>query len=298
MLVYILKCVSRHGSRCLPALLALLLAACCAAPAPAQQPPPATPQAMQAAIAAVKPALVKIHVVTADYSSGREVKEEAFGSGVIISPEGYVIANHHVAGDATYITCTLADKTEIDAHLVGTDALTDIAVLKLNPETARTFPTRPSAIPMTLQVGDRVFAMGSPLAFSQSVTMGVISNTELVMPETFADSFTLDGEDVASVVRWIGHDAQIYPGNSGGPLVNMRGEIVGINEVSFGLSGAIPGNLACVDRAATHRARTHPAQLDRPVRAAAAEILRENARHTDHRRPRRLTGGEGWLCHR
>ncbi len=65
-----------------------------------------------------------------------------------------------------------------------------------------------------------------------------------MLPETFQDSFTLDGEDVASVVRWIGHDASIYPGNSGGPLVNMQGEIVGINEVSFGLSGAIPGNLA------------------------------------------------------
>lgn len=235
-------------------LLAWLLSAISVSPVRAAAPlAPASPvatadstaqAAMTTAIAAVKPALVKIHVVTAEYSSGREVKEEAFGSGVIISKDGLVVTNHHVAGNATYFTCTLADKAEMEATLVGTDALTDIAVLKLTPETARTFPYATFGDSSAIHVGDRVFAMGSPLAFSQSVTMGVISNTELVLPETFQDAFTLDGEDVGSVVRWIGHDAGIYGGNSGGPLVNMRGQIIGINEVSFGLSGAIPGNLA------------------------------------------------------
>ncbi len=209
-----------------------------------RQPDVTAQAAMTTAIAAVKPALVKIHVVTAEYSTGREVKEEAFGSGVIIRKDGLVITNHHVAGDATYFTCTLADKEEMEATLVGTDALTDIAVLKLHPDTAREFPYATFGDSSAVHVGDRVFAMGSPLAFSQSVTMGMISNTEVVLPETFGDSFTLDGEDVGSVVRWISHDAQIFPGNSGGPLVNMHGEIIGINEVSFGLSGAIPGNLA------------------------------------------------------
>ncbi len=236
----------RHSLVGLALLIGLLCASAFSPVRAASRPADITPQAaMTTAIAAVKPALVKIHVVTAEYSSGREVKEEAFGSGVIIDKTGLVITNHHVAGDATYFTCTLADKEEMEATLVGTDALTDIAVLKLHPETPREFPYAIFGNSSAIHVGDRVFAMGSPLAFSQSVTMGVISNTELVLPETFADAFTLDGEDVGSVVRWIGHDASIYAGNSGGPLVNMHGEIIGINEVSFGLSGAIPGNLAC-----------------------------------------------------
>ena len=87
------------------------------------------------AVALVKPALVRIQVVTTDYSDGREQKYQATGSGVIISKDGYVVTNHHVAAHSTLITCTLASKEEIPASLVGTDALTDIAVLKLaNPD--------------------------------------------------------------------------------------------------------------------------------------------------------------------
>lgn len=205
-------------------------------------------KAMMAAIDTVKPALVRIHVVEVSYYSGREMKSEGYGSGVIIDPRGYVITNHHVAGNAKQIVCTLASKEEISAKLIGTDALSDIAVLQLCPKTTKTprqFPAAKFGDSSALRVGDRVFAMGSPLAFSQSVTMGVISNTELIMPEIFGDeSLTLDGEDVGSIVRWIGHDAEIFPGNSGGPLVNMQGQIIGINEISIGLGGAIPGNLA------------------------------------------------------
>ena len=95
-------------------------------------------------------------------------------------------------------------------------------------------------------MGDRVLALGSPLALSQSVTMGIVSNTEMILPGMFwpFNRMTLDGEDVGSIVRWIGHDAPIFGGNSGGPLVNMEGEIVGINEISLGLAGAIPADLA------------------------------------------------------
>src|SRR5438045_7752017 len=97
-----------------------------------------------------------------------------------------------------------------------------------------------------MRVGDSVLAMGSPMALSQSVTLGIVSNTEMMMPRFFGPSarFRLDGEDVGGLVRWIGHDAPIYGGNSGGPLVNLRGEIIGINEISYGLGGAIPGTLA------------------------------------------------------
>ena len=91
-----------------------------------------------------------------------------------------------------------------------------------------------------------MLALGSPLALSQSVTMGIVSNTEMIMPGMFwpFNRMTLDGEDVGSIVRWIGHDAAIFGGNSGGPLVNMKGEIVGVNEISLGLAGAIPADLA------------------------------------------------------
>lgn len=202
-------------------------------------------QEMNAAVEAVRPALVRIHVVCAEYRQGRECKSEAAGSGAIISPDGYVVTNHHVAGDAERIFCTLADKREVEAKLIGSDPLADIAVIKLISPDGKPFPHAQWADSSTLEVGDRVFAMGCPYALSQSVTMGIVSNTELVMPEAMpSDALELEGEDVGSIVRWIGHDAFIAPGNSGGPLVNPEGKIVGINELDIGLSGAIPSNLA------------------------------------------------------
>ena len=200
---------------------------------------------MTAAVEAVRPCLVRIQVVSADYRQGRELKTESFGSGVIISPDGYAVTNHHVAMDAERIICTLADKRQVDAKLVGTDAMADIAVIKLVSPDGKPFPAASWGDSTKLEVGDRVFAMGCPYALSQSVTMGVVSNTEMVMPPgSSSEDFELEGEDVGSIVRWIGHDALIRPGNSGGPLVDRDGKIVGINEISFGLSGAIPANLA------------------------------------------------------
>lgn len=199
-------------------------------------------QMIVSTVDSVKPALVRIMVVSVEDRRGREVKEEATGSGIIIDPAGYVVTNHHVAGHAKQITCTMADKTQIDAQLVGTDPATDIAVIKLMPEKPTQFPIAKFGDSSLMKVGDRILAMGSPLAFSQSVTMGIVSNTELVIPNMLG-GLTLDGEDIGSVVRWIAHDAQIHPGNSGGPLINMNGEIIGINEIELGLGGAIPGNL-------------------------------------------------------
>ena len=104
--------------------------------------------------------------------------------------------------------------------------------------------SRTSALPVRLDTARfPCFAMGSPAGLSQSVTRGIISNVAMISP--MSGSFRLDGENVGELVRWLGHDAVIFPGNSGGPLVNERGEIIGINEVGIGsLGGAIPSNLA------------------------------------------------------
>lgn len=202
--------------------------------------------AMDTAVARVQPSLVRIQAVWLDYAQGREVKREISGSGFIITRKGHVVSNHHVAGRATRLVCILSNNEEIEATLVGTDPLTDIAVLQLVAPAEREFPSVEWGESDAVRVGDTVLAMGSPLALSQSVTRGIISNAKMIMPGLLRqrERFSLDGEDVGALVRWLGHDAPIYPGNSGGPLVNLEGAVIGVNEISFGLGGAIPSNLA------------------------------------------------------
>ncbi len=203
--------------------------------------------ALNSAVDSVYPAIVRIAVVSEKGSGGRMMKSRATGSGVIIDKTGLVVTNHHVAGKATRIACRLHDGEEVMADLLGADPMTDLAVLRLR------LSERPEkAIPLTVakfgnsdevRVGDPCFAMGSPAGLSQSVTRGIISNVAMMSPNR--GSFRLDGESVGELVRWLGHDAVIFPGNSGGPLVNDKGEIIGINEVGIGsLGGAIPANLA------------------------------------------------------
>lgn len=156
--------------------------------------------------------IIRIEVVSESGSNGRMLKSGSTGSGVIFDKSGLVLTNHHVAGKAKRLKCRLYDGEEINAALIGADALTDLAVIQLNLS-ERTKNSTPLQVATfgdseSLQVGDPCFAMGSPAGLSQSVTRGIISNLALI--STRRGSFRLDGENVGELVRWLGHDAIIY----------------------------------------------------------------------------------------
>jgi len=209
---------------------------------------PTTTRTQDPMLARVFPSIVRIEAIRLHPSDGRLTKQWTGGSGVIISSEGHVLTNCHVTEDGDYFRCYLFDGSHVDAKRVGQDALTDLAVLQLDlsqrEKNAPPLVVANFGDSEKLSAGDVVFALGSPGFLSQSVTRGIVSNPSLVLPEQTAGKMILRGEDVGTLVRWILHDARIFGGNSGGPLVNVRGEIVGINEIGvFNLSGAIPGNL-------------------------------------------------------
>jgi serine protease Do len=204
---------------------------------------PAAPEGIEE----VFPAVVRIEAVRLRPDQGRLQKARIGGSGAIISAQGHVITNYHVAQDADFYQCHFTDGSKLEARLVGQDALTDIAVIQFDvakrPAGAGPLPVARFGDSEQVKRGDEVFALGSPASISQSLTRGVVANPALVLPDTIR--MILDGENVGEAVRWILHDASIFGGNSGGPLVNARGEIIGINEMGVAnLGGAIPGNLA------------------------------------------------------
>lgn len=197
----------------------------------------------------VYPAVVNILVVTRYFSEGRAQRAPAGGSGVIVTPQGHVLTNYHVAGNSTRITCRLTTGETLEATVVAHDPLTDLSVLKLRADPNRRFPYAPLGHSDTLKVGEYVLAMGNPMMLSSSTTLGIVSNTRRVFTDftqTELEEMELDeGESTGLLTRWIQHDALILPGNSGGPLVNLRGEVVGINELGdSGMGFAIPANLA------------------------------------------------------
>jgi serine protease Do len=202
----------------------------------------------------VFPSLVNIRVLTSRYFNGEEQKGQSVGSGTIISPKGYVLTNYHVARNGRKFICTLSDKQEINAELVGEDPLTDLAILKLNLDELSDKGNSLSYATLgdsdSLIIGDTVMSMGSPWALSRSVTLGIISNTDRVFTDSVDDTGVrrLNRDQRTGIfTNWIQHDSAISPGNSGGPLVNLSGEVVGVNALGSrtgGMGFAIPSNLA------------------------------------------------------
>lgn len=175
----------------------------------------------------VLPALVHIQPVIQNFRTGELEKQAVIGSGVIFHPDGYVVTNYHVAGKAVRIFCTLSDREVVPATFIGGDPATDLAVIKLDlTDYKGTFSVAKFGDSDSLEVGEFVLAMGSPLALSRSVSAGVVSTKD----RSFESDVRLpSGEPTGIYNLWIQTDAAINPGNSGGPLVNMDGEVVGIN---------------------------------------------------------------------
>lgn len=175
----------------------------------------------------VLPALVHIQPVITDYRTGKMRKQSVVGSGIIFHKDGYVVTNYHVAGKAERIICTLHDKEQVKAELVGGDPLTDIAVIKLDLSSYEgEITTAEFGDSDSIRVGQYVLAVGSPLALARSLSCGVISTTDRYFP---ADARLPSGEKTGIYNNWIQTDAAINPGNSGGPLVDLDGRVVGIN---------------------------------------------------------------------
>ncbi|MDR1896237.1 MAG: trypsin-like peptidase domain-containing protein [Prevotellaceae bacterium] len=173
----------------------------------------------------------------------REYKEytpRSSGSGVIISADGYIITNNHVIDKANEVTVTFNDKTTLTAKVVGKDPNTDIALLKV--ETKKDLPALGFSDSDNLRIGEWVLAVGNPFNFTSTVTAGIVSAKArqlYIIPSEF------------SIESFIQTDAAVNPGNSGGALVNLKGELVGINTAIASRSGqyegysfAVPSNIA------------------------------------------------------
>jgi serine protease Do len=147
------------------------------------------------------------------------------GSGFIVSADGYILTNAHVVADADEVTVRTTDRREYTAKVVGMDKRTDVAVIKIE---GKDLPVVRLGDPSKLRPGEWVLAIGSPFTFENSVTAGIVSATGRAMP----------GEDL---VPFIQTDVAVNPGNSGGPLFNLNGEVVGINSQIYSRSGGYMG---------------------------------------------------------
>jgi serine protease Do len=154
-----------------------------------------------------------------------EMPSRGVGSGFIVGTDGIVLTNAHVVADADEVTVRLTDRREFKAKVLGSDRTTDVAVLKID---ARNLPVVKIGNPETTRVGEWVVAIGTPYGLDNTVTSGIVS----------AKSRSLPGD---SAVPFIQTDAAVNPGNSGGPLFNLKGEVIGINSQIFSRTGGFQG---------------------------------------------------------
>ena len=210
-------------------------------PSPTASAPPVTSlPSITEVVEAVKPAVASIVVGAVGYNIFLQpVPEEKAGSGVIVDDRGYIITNNHVVEGAESIAVTIPDGRSFDATIVGTDPLTDLAVIKI---TGDDLPTASFGDSDSLFPGEWVVAIGNALGLTggPTVTVGVVS----------AMGRTIQGQTGVTLYDVIQTDAAINPGNSGGPLINLRGDVIGINtakvsavEVS-GVGFAVSSNTA------------------------------------------------------
>ena len=216
----------------------------------------ASPLSYAYAASQAGPAVVNIYTRSFQNSALNNTKElvpQSLGSGVIMSKKGYVLTNFHVISDADEIIIALQDGRVLTAELVGADAPTDLAVLSIPADNLPEIPQDPLLSP---HVGDVVLAIGNPYNVGQTITQGIISATRRIGLSTM-------GPDSNGRQDLLQTDAAINSGNSGGALVNTRGELVGINagayhlgssQESYGISFAIPYQLAkrIMDELITH----------------------------------------------
>jgi serine protease Do len=155
----------------------------------------------------------------------QEAPREGMGSGFVVSADGLILTNAHVVQGASEVLVKLADRREFKAKVLGTDAQTDIAALKIQAEHLNPVKLGDSK---ALRVGEWVLAIGSPYGFENTVTAGIVSATSRALPD-------------GTYVPFIQTDAAVNPGNSGGPLINMRGEVIGINSQIYSRTGGYQG---------------------------------------------------------
>ncbi|WP_300450336.1 DegQ family serine endoprotease [Accumulibacter sp.] len=159
------------------------------------------------------------------FGAPRDFESRSLGSGFIVSSDGYILTNAHVVDSADEILIRLTDKREFKARVIGADKRTDVALIKIE---ATSLPTVRLGDPGVLKVGEWVVAIGSPFGFDNSVTAGIVSAKGRSLPQE-------------NYVPFIQTDVAVNPGNSGGPLFNMKGEVVGINSQIYSRSGGFMG---------------------------------------------------------